>query len=77
MMSPASPSRESGSALIEAVPERMVWATNWPHPTAQDSPPDDAALLDLLLHWTEDDALLIRILVDNSAALYGFPQVSV
>lgn len=59
-------------ALVKAAPERMLWASNWPHPTAQDDPPDDAVLLDLLLDWVEDDAVRKRILVDNPAALYGF-----
>jgi D-galactarolactone isomerase len=59
-------------ALIRAAPERMVWASNWPHPTALDDPPDDALLLDLLLEWTDDEALRRRILTDNPAALYGF-----
>ena len=35
-------------ALIRAAPERMVWASNWPHPTALANPPDDGVLLDLL-----------------------------
>jgi predicted TIM-barrel fold metal-dependent hydrolase len=34
--------------------------------------PDDAALLDALAAWADDDALLRRILVDNPAALYDF-----
>jgi D-galactarolactone isomerase len=60
-------------ALIRAAPERMVWASNWPHPTAQDKLPDDAELLDTLLHWTEDPETRARILVENPAELYGFP----
>ncbi len=63
-------------ALIAAAPERMVWASNWPHPTAQDDPPDEAALLDLLLAWAEDEALRRRILSDNPAELYGFGPAS-
>jgi D-galactarolactone isomerase len=62
--------------LIRATPERMVWASNWPHPTALDDPPDDAVLLDLLLEWTGDEPLRRRILTDNPAALYGFGAVS-
>ncbi|MFQ5954762.1 MAG: amidohydrolase family protein [Kiloniellales bacterium] len=58
-------------ALIKAAPERMLWATNWPHPAAQDNPPDDAVLLDLLLDWA-DEPTRRRILVDNPAELYGF-----
>ncbi len=59
-------------ALIRAAPERMVWASNWPHPTALADPPDDAVLLDLLLDWAGDESLRRRILTDNPAELYGF-----
>ena len=57
-------------ALVEAAPERMLWASNWPHPSVR-SPPDDAALLDLLLDWAPDEATRQKILVDNPAELYG------
>ena len=59
-------------ALIAAAPERMLWASNWPHPTHQEDPPDDGMLLDLLLDWAPDDGLRHQILVDAPAALYGF-----
>ena len=59
-------------ALVEAAPERMLWASNWPHPSApKDRIPDDAELLDLLLAWAPDDATRRRVLVDNPAALYN------
>jgi D-galactarolactone isomerase len=58
-------------ALVKAAPERMLWASNWPHPGWQVKP-DDAALLDLLLDWADDEATRKRILVDNPARLYGF-----
>ncbi len=58
--------------LIQAAPERMLWASNWPHPSALDDPPDEAMLMDLLRYWTEDDALTARILSTNPSALYGF-----
>ncbi len=50
----------------------MVWASNWPHPSARDDPPDDAVLVDLLLDWAGDEFLRRRILTDNPAELYGF-----
>lgn len=59
-------------ALIAAAPERIVWGSDWPHPLARPGPPDDAALLDLLLDWVEEEALRSRILADNPAELYGF-----
>ena len=58
--------------LIRAAPDRMVWASNWPHPSEQRNPPDDAMLLRTLLNWAEDDVAARRILVDNPARLYGF-----
>jgi D-galactarolactone isomerase len=58
-------------ALIEANPERIVWASNWPHPN-QDPRPSSAAMLDLLLQWADSDAVRKKILVDNPARLFGF-----
>lgn len=59
-------------ALVEAAPERMLWASNWPHPSAQHDPPDDAQLLSLLDGWVEDAAIRDQILVANPALLYEF-----
>jgi D-galactarolactone isomerase len=59
--------------LIRAAPERMLWASNWPHAqAAKYGYPNDAALLDLLLDWAPDEATIHKILVDNPARLYGF-----
>jgi predicted TIM-barrel fold metal-dependent hydrolase len=60
------------AALVDAAPGRLVWGTDWPHPMAE-SVPDDAGLLALLERWAPDPAVRRRILVDNPAALYGFP----
>ena len=60
-------------AYVKASPERMVWGSDWPHPTEKaDAKPDDAILFDLLADWAPDEAARNRILVDNPAALYGF-----
>jgi D-galactarolactone isomerase len=61
----------SARALVAAAPERMLWASNWPHPNHHGKY-DEADLLDLLLYWADDDATRNRILVDNPAELYGF-----
>jgi D-galactarolactone isomerase len=58
-------------ALVKAAPERMLWASNWPHPSVNEGP-DDADLLDLLLDWAPDERVRSRILVDNPAEVYGF-----
>ena len=57
--------------LVKRAPDRMVWATNWPHPM-QKPRPDDAPLLDMLLDWVPDEKTRSKILVDNPARLYGF-----
>lgn len=59
-------------AYVKNAPERLVWGTDWPHPTATGAKPDDAALLDLLLKWTPDETTRTRILVTNPEKLYGF-----
>ncbi|WP_256589002.1 amidohydrolase family protein, partial [Pseudomonas sp. HMWF021] len=60
-------------ALIEANPERLLWASDWPHPCIPVPMPNDACLLEMLFDWVENDDVLIKqILVDNPAKLYGF-----
>jgi predicted TIM-barrel fold metal-dependent hydrolase len=59
-------------ALIEAAPNRMVWASDWPHPFVQIAMPNDGELLDMLAMWAPDPATRSKILVDNPAKLYGF-----
>ena len=58
-------------AYAKAAPERMVWGSDWPHPTEKDKP-DDAVLFDLLAVWVPDEATRNHILVQNPEALYGF-----
>jgi len=60
-------------AYVETAPERMLWGSNWPHP-GEDPKPDDALLLDLLLAWVSEEKVRHRILVENPAALYDFPN---
>ncbi|HEV7801825.1 MAG TPA: amidohydrolase family protein [Burkholderiales bacterium] len=58
-------------AFVKGVPERLVWGSDWPHPTPK-VPPDDAVLFDLLTVWAPDEKTRERILVTNPEALYGF-----
>lgn len=64
-------STKLAQAFAKAAPERMVWASDWPHPTEKDKP-DDAVLFDLLAEWAPDETIRNRVLVDNPATLYGF-----
>ena len=71
-------------ALIAANPDRVVWGTDWPHPSGgtstgckpTDVTPllqiDDGRLLNQLAVWAPDPAIRKKILVDNPARLYAF-----
>jgi predicted TIM-barrel fold metal-dependent hydrolase len=62
-------------AYVKAAPQRLVWGSDWPHPTEPaDKKPDDAVLFDLLAEWVPDQATRHRVLVDNPAELYDFPK---
>jgi 2-pyrone-4,6-dicarboxylate lactonase len=59
-------------ALIEAAPDRVVWASDWPHPVSTKQPPNEADLLELLYRIAPQASVLKKILVDNPADLFGF-----
>jgi predicted TIM-barrel fold metal-dependent hydrolase len=59
-------------ALIEANPDRMVWASDWPHPNKYEVQPNDADAIEQLERWAPDPAMRKRILVDNAETLYRF-----
>jgi len=71
-------------ALIAANPDRVVWGTDWPHPSGATPPGrkptdvtpmfqiDDGRLLNQLAVWAPDAAIRKKILVDNPAQLYRF-----
>ena len=60
-------------ALVKHAPRRMMWASNWPHPSARKpAPPKDEDLLDLLADWAPDAKVQKKILADNPAEFYGF-----
>lgn len=72
------------SALLEANPQRIVWGTAWPHPTAGavegrkstdlalHRQVDDGRVMNMLPVWVPDASMRNAILVDNPARLYEF-----
>jgi D-galactarolactone isomerase len=62
-------------ALVKAAPQRLVWGSNWPHPS-EPNKPDDAVLFDLMAQWAPEEATRNRILVQNPEALYGFEKIA-
>lgn len=72
-------SGELATAWVRAAPERVVWGTDWPHPSAMigEKPmPDDAQLLDQLDTWLPEVRTLRGVMVDNPAHLYGFDALT-
>src|SRR5262245_11447299 len=71
-------------ALIAANPDRVIWGTDWPHPSGATPPGgkptdvtpmfqiDDGLLLNQLAVWAPDPVIRRKILVKNPAQLYGF-----
>ena len=57
--------------LVARVPDRLLWASNWPHP-GQAAPPSPPDLRRLAERWLPDPATRTKVLTDNPAALYGF-----
>jgi 2-pyrone-4,6-dicarboxylate lactonase len=59
-------------AYIEAAPDRVVWASDWPHPVSTKQPPNEADLLEFIFRCVPDAGERQKILVDNPAKLFGF-----
>jgi 2-pyrone-4,6-dicarboxylate lactonase len=57
--------------LMLAIPNRVMWGTDFPHPNLKHAV-DEADLVDLLPHYAADPVFLQKLLVTNPATLYGF-----
>jgi len=58
--------------LVQQIPDRVLWGSDWPHVMVKRAMPNDGDLLDLLFDWVPDTAVRQKILVDNAARLYDF-----
>ena len=56
--------------LLEIVPDRVLWGTDWPHPNMKPHMPDDGALVDRIMTICDTADLRRQVLVDNPARLY-------
>ena len=65
---------ELARRLLDRAPERMLWATNWPHP-GQDDPPTPQHLLALRDDWLTGPGIRRQVLVDNPVEVYGFDPI--
>jgi len=76
--------RPLGAALVAANPQRILWATNWPHPDsarvpgrrptdlAPLFPTDDGRVFDLLPTWVPEASVRRTILVENRRGFTAF-----
>jgi len=56
--------------LVAARPDRLLWATDWPHTECYERVPEDAGLFTLMLRWLPSESLRRQILVDNPTRLH-------
>ncbi|MEM7274277.1 MAG: amidohydrolase family protein [Actinomycetota bacterium] len=57
--------------LVRRAPDRLLWASNWPHP-GQADPPSPVRLVELRDRWLPTAELRRQVLVDNPATCYDF-----
>jgi predicted TIM-barrel fold metal-dependent hydrolase len=58
-------------ALIETVPDRIIWGSDYPHLSFADRV-TSTGLFNLLAQWAPDAATRKKILADNPQRLFGF-----
>ena len=56
--------------VVEAVPDRVLWGTDWPHPNLKSHMPDDGQLVDFIPRIAVNGELQRKLLVDNPTRLY-------
>ena len=61
-------------ALVRANPDRLLWASDWPHVRWNGIMPDNAVQLDALARQVPDASVRTRILATNPQRLYSFPS---
>ena len=66
-----SDSTTVAQANVKAAPERLVWGSDWPHPSGTDNAkPDDAILFDLLAWWAPVETVRAQ---PHSGGQFGDP----
>ena len=59
-------------ALIEAAPDRLILASDWPYPLSVKPPPNDCDFLEFLYECAPEDGIRRKILVDTPQDLFQF-----
>ena len=56
--------------VVETIPDRVLWGTDWPHPNLKSHMPDDGKLVDYIPKIAASEELQRKLLVDNPMRLY-------
>lgn len=56
--------------VVERYPDRVMWASDWPHPNLRTHMPDDGALVDMIPRVAVTEEARRRLLVTNPLRLY-------
>ena len=56
--------------VAEAIPDRVLWGTDWPHPNMRTHMPDDGKLVDMIPKIAVTAEQQRKLLVDNPMRLY-------
>lgn len=56
--------------VAEAIPDRVLWGTDWPHPNMRTHVPDDGKLVDMIPKIAVTAEQQRKLLVDNPMRLY-------
>jgi len=60
----------TAQTLARAVPDQLIWGSDWPHTNIVRPIADDSCLFDLVATWITDKSTRSKILVDNPTRLY-------
>lgn len=58
-----------GRAMVEHIPNRVLWGADWPHPNVKQMP-DDGQLVDMIPRVAVTPELQHKLLVENPMGLY-------
>lgn len=69
---PYPSTHDVANLLLNEVPDRLIWGSDWPHVFIKSAMPNDGDLFSLFLQWLGQRDLMQKILVDHPAQIYGF-----
>lgn len=58
--------------LVDRIPDRLLWGSDWPHVFIKSDMPNDGVLFEVFANWVPDARMRERILVEQPATLYDF-----